>query len=164
MIEFRLGQFLLRAPFRASCPRLPAQLLHISAHLVQSVQSVKPGHTSLPPPPRNASEFRAPRYSREQTHPDAGNEEVAYLLIAGTRVSLFTVITGGLAPGGAPRRRWLRRLVDCRRWDEHQSLSASTKPRGRFLRSPPPNGRDVHRREREYIPGAGADLECWDIG
>ena len=50
---------------------------------------------SEPSPPRSTSRREPPRYSREQTHPGAGNEEVGYLLIAGTPLSLFTAITGG---------------------------------------------------------------------
>ena len=50
-----------------SCRRLSAQLLHIRAHLVQRIQSVKSGHTYVPSPPRSDPWEEAPRYSREQT-------------------------------------------------------------------------------------------------
>ncbi len=52
---------------RASCRRLSAQLLHIRAHLVQSVQSVAIDQASEASPPRSTSRREAPRYSREQT-------------------------------------------------------------------------------------------------
>ncbi len=52
--------------FWMSRRRLSAQLLNIRAHLVQSSQSVKSGHTFVPSPPRNAQLLGAPRYSHEQ--------------------------------------------------------------------------------------------------
>ena len=42
-------------------------------------------------------------------------------------LSLFTAITGGLAPGGTPRRRWLRSLVDWHRPNALNPMSADMK-------------------------------------